>query len=167
MRLIGVTLPSSRSLARYTMRTLPRLNSPKPEVRDESGWSRPMRTSTRSFPGYPCSPSALTYLKIAAVATSDTIVSSSMSLNNSTSPGPGGTGICSQGFSSNPTWPPCNETSGVSLGKGAKDVWMSGEREEETESSFAGSRLVYRPMMVLVYLMCLCECGDSGPMTRS
>lgn len=149
------------------MRTLPRLNSPESEVCDESGWSRPMRASTRSFPGYPCSPSSLIYLKMVAVATSDAIVTSSLSLNNSTAPGFGGTGIDSQGCSSNPTWPPCNETSGVSLGKGVKDAWISGEREEETKSSLTGSLLVYRPMTVLVYLISLCECGDSGPMTRS
>lgn len=149
------------------MRTLPRFNSPESEIRDESGWSRPTRTSTRSFPGYPCSPSSLMYLKMAAVATSDSIVLISLSLNNSTMPGLGGTGIGSQGCSSNPIWPPCNETFGVSLGKGVKDVWMSGEREEETKSSFAGNLLVYRPIIVLVYLMSLCEWGDSGPMTRS
>jgi len=149
------------------MRTLPRLNSPESEVRDESGWSRPMRTSTRSFPGYPCSPSSLMYLKMTAVATSDSIALSSLSLNNSTSPTLGGTGIGSQGCSSNPTWPPCKDTFGVSLGKGLKDAWIPGEREEETKSSFTGSLLVYRPIIVLVYLICLCECGDSGPMTRS
>ena len=149
------------------MRTLPRFISPEPETCDKSGWSKPIKASTRSFPGYPCSPSSLMYLKMAAVATSDAIVLSSLSLKSSTSPGLGGKGIGSQGFSSNPTWPPCNETFGVSFGKGVKDARISGEREEETESSLAGNRFVYRPMMVLVYLICLCECGDSGPMTRS